>query len=63
MSWHSELTPPPLTLGSLVNDLVEAWRVYARAGLPLTDRLAFLTLRATQRVAYGLGWRKGKTRG
>lgn len=62
MSWHSELTPPPLTLGNLARDLVEAWAVYAKADLPLADRLMFLSLRATQRVAYGLGWRDGQRR-
>ena len=60
MSWHSELVPPPLTLGNLMRDLVEAWGMYARARLPLANRLTFLGLRATQRVAYGLGWREGR---
>ena len=63
MSWHSELTPPPLTLGNLARDLVEAWGMYAEANLPLADRLSFLALRATQRIAYGLGWRRGQARG
>ena len=63
MSWHNELVPPPLTLRALSEDMVEAWGLYARARLPLRERLLFLVLRGTQRVAYGIGWRDGRRAG
>lgn len=60
MSWHSELAPPALTPGNLARDLIDAWGQYARAELPMRERVVFVALRATQRVAYGCGWSEGR---
>jgi hypothetical protein len=59
VSWHSELVPPPLTPWNVASDLLDAWRLYRKAQLPLRERVAFLTLRLIQRVSYGVGWLDG----
>ncbi len=60
MSWHSELAPPTLTPSNLARDLIDAWGQYTRAGLTFRERVMFVVLRATQRVAYGFGWSAGR---
>lgn len=59
MSWANELVPPRLSLRAISADLLADWRIYQRERVPFRDRLVFLFLRVSQRIAYNLGWNNG----
>ena len=59
LSWIDELSPMPPTPRALAGDLLECWGEYRAEGLPRRTRLVFCGLRASQRIAYWLGWQAG----
>jgi len=56
------LAPPPASSLAIFHDLRWHWRLYAEDELPWRDRFFFFFLRVVQRIAYNLGWRRGRAK-
>ena len=51
------LTPPPLTIKSLVGELRYFNQFYKHLNLTIRIRIVFLSLKLIQRISYNIGWK------
>jgi hypothetical protein len=59
LSWIHELAPMVPTPAAIAKDVRACWVDYRSKGLGRRTSIAFCTLRATQRIAYWVGWTAG----
>lgn len=58
-----DLVPPKLTPSNVIRELSRTLREYEHRAVSRSDRVSFLALKLTQRVAYNYGWSQGEQKG